>query len=41
MQTFKDEVFAQLSRFPSTRYIGSKDKLLPALFDKFNNLEFK
>ncbi|MDC0062339.1 hypothetical protein OAJ69_05225 [Pseudomonadota bacterium] len=41
MQISKDEVFGRLSRLPSTRYMGSKDKLLPALFKTFNNLEFK
>ena len=40
MQISKEKVFAQLSKFPSTRYMGSKDKLLPALFETFNNLEF-
>lgn len=40
MQTFEDNVYSQLSRFPSTRYMGSKDKLLPELFKTFNEIEF-
>jgi DNA adenine methylase len=40
MQTFEKTVFSQLSKFPSTRYMGSKDKLLPELFKTFNKLEF-
>ena len=40
MQTYKEQVFSQLSKFPNTRYMGSKDKLLPALFETFNDLEF-
>ena len=40
MQISKEEVFKQLSLFPGTRYMGSKEKLLPALFETFNELEF-
>lgn len=40
MQTYKERVFSQLSKFPSTRYMGSKDKLLPELFKVFNELKF-
>lgn len=40
MQTFEDNVYSQLSRFPSTRYMGSKDKLLPELFKTFKEIEF-
>ena len=40
MQTFEENIYSQLSKFPSTRYMGSKDKLLPELFKTFNELEF-
>ena len=40
MQTFEENINPQLSKFPSTRYMGSKDKLLPELFKTFNELEF-
>jgi len=40
MQISKEHVFKQLSLFPGTRYMGSKEKLLPALFDTFNELNF-
>lgn len=40
MQTFEENINPQLSKFPTTRYMGSKDKLLPELFNTFNELEF-
>ena len=40
MQISKNKVFDQLSKFPNTRYMGSKEKLLPALFETFNELDF-
>ena len=40
MQISKKEVFEQISLFPGTRYMGSKEKLLPALFETFNELNF-
>lgn len=40
MRTFKENIFNQLSLYPGTRYMGSKEKLLPALLDTFNELEF-
>ncbi len=40
MQISKENVFKQLSLFPGTRYMGSKEKLLPKLFETFNELNF-
>ena len=40
MQISKENIFRQLSLYPGTRYMGSKEKLLPALFETFNELEF-
>tara|TARA_B100000767_G_C19763489_1_gene536302 strand:+ start:316 stop:1362 length:1047 start_codon:yes stop_codon:yes gene_type:complete len=40
MQISKENIFKQLSRYPGTRYMGSKEKLLPALFETFDELEF-
>ena len=40
MQISKDKVLSQFNLFPPTRYMGSKEKLIPALYDVFNELNF-
>ena len=40
MQISKEKIFNQLGSFPGTRYMGSKEKLLPALYETFQELEF-
>jgi len=40
MQISKDKVFEQMSKYPATRYMGSKQKLIPPLYDIFNKLKF-
>lgn len=40
MQISKEKVFNQMIKYPATRYMGSKEKLLPALYDVFNSLKF-
>lgn len=40
MQISKEETFSQFNLFPPTRYMGSKEKLIPALYDVFKQLNF-
>ena len=38
---FRNKVFDQMSLFPGTRYMGSKEKLIKNLYEVFNNIEFE
>ena len=41
MPTSEDKIYSQLSKFPNTRYMGSKEKLLPELYKTFAELSTK
>lgn len=40
MPIYKEKIFEQVSKFPSTRYMGSKEKLIPPLYEVFSKLKF-
>ena len=41
MPIYKKAVFHQFNLFPPTRYMGSKEKLAPYLYDIFVSLNFE
>ena len=41
MQISDKDLLSQLNKFPSSRYMGSKEKLVPKFYEIFNKLEFE